>query len=251
MRGERKAYGTGGSCTCGAMSDHVGMKRVMNWHGQYKGEVERDLGIWAKTWDVQVASMDYENERGRRKPDVLLTWNRPDGPKLIAEIKEIVVPFCSFRSEDGEISLSMCRESETTSLKQEAKRVRNKINRAAKQLQPASGKGFPTLLVVGYWTPVLDQFLDFEIAWAMRGGEHRIRITGDEVSYDLVGPETGGRKAWGDVNRSISGVARVMGPWHGVDHQTPKLRVFPHNEPNVGVPRGLPGIEYVDELSGG
>ena len=246
MGGERKAYGTGGSCTCGAMSDHVGMTRVMHWHGQYKGEVERDLRIWAETWDVQVESMDYENERGLRKPDVLLTWDRPDAPKVIAEIKEIVVPFCSFRSDDGEISLSICREAETTSLKQEAKRVRNKINRAAKQLRPSSGRGFPTLLVVGYWTPVLDQFLDFEISWAMRGGEHCIRITADEVGYDLAGAETGGRKAWGDVIRSISGLARVMGPWHGVDHQTPRLRVFPHNEPNVPVPRGLPGIEYVN-----
>ena len=58
----------------------------------------------------------------------------------------------------------MCREAKTTILKQEAKRVRNKINRAAAQLKPASGEEIPTLLVVGYWTPVLDQFLDLEIA---------------------------------------------------------------------------------------
>ena len=243
---ERKAYGLGGSCTCGAMADRMGMTRAVHWHGQYKGQVERDLGIWAKRWNVQVENMDHEDGRGGRKPDVLLTWNNPEGPKLIAEIKEIVVPFCSFRSEDGEISLAMCRETETTSLKQEAKRVRNKINRAAGQLQPASGEGLPTLLVVGYWTPVLDQFLDFEITWAMRGGEHRIRISAEGVSYDLVAPETGGRKAWGDVNRSISGVARSMGPWHGVDHRIPKLRVFRHNEPNVTVPRGLAGVEYID-----
>ena len=38
MGGERNAYGMGGSCTCGAMSDHVGMTRVVHWHGQYKGE---------------------------------------------------------------------------------------------------------------------------------------------------------------------------------------------------------------------
>ena len=221
------------------------MTRAVYWHGQYKGQVERDLGIWAKRWNVQVERVDLEDGRGGRKPDVLLTWNYPEGPKLIAEIKEIVVPFCSLRTEDGEMSLAMCRETKTTILKQEAKRVRNKINRAAAQLKPASGEGIPTLLVVGYWTPVLGQFLDFEIAWAVRGGEHRIRISAEGGSYDLVAPETGGRKAWGDVNRSISGVARIMGPWHGVDHRTPKLRVFPHNEPNVGVPRRLPRVEYV------
>jgi len=105
------------------MSDHKGMTRVVHWHGQYKRQVERDLRIWANTWHVQVESMDHDNERGGRKPDVLLTWDGPDRSKLIVEIKEIVVPFCGFRSEDGEFSLAMCRETESTSLKQEAKRV--------------------------------------------------------------------------------------------------------------------------------
>ena len=99
-----------------------------------------------------------------------------EGTTLIAEIKEIVVPFCNFRSENGDISLFKCRENETTSLKQEANRVRKKIGRAAKQLQKPARDGYPTLVVVGYWTPVLDQFLDLEITWAMKGGEHRIRF---------------------------------------------------------------------------
>ena len=51
------------------------MTRAVYWHGQYKGQVERDLGIWAKRWNVQVESMDHEDGRGGRKPDVLLTWN--------------------------------------------------------------------------------------------------------------------------------------------------------------------------------
>ena len=66
------------------------------------------------------------------------------------------------------------------------------------------------------------------------------------MSIDLVAPQTGGRKAWGKVNRSMSGVGRIIGPWHGVEHRIPRLRVFPHNEPNVPVPRELPRVEYID-----
>lgn len=246
MMREQKDYSLGGKCTCGSMLSNEGMTRVIHWHGAYKEEVERGLGIWSKAWDVQIEKIDEHDGRSGRTPDVLLQWGHPQGTVVVAEIKEIVIPFCSFRSDDGQVTVEICRENVTTSLKQEAKRVRNKIGRAAKQLQVAAREGYPTLLVVGYWTPMLDQFLDFEIAWAMKGGEHRIRIATEGVSYDLVGPETGGRKLWGDVNRSISGVGRVMGPWHGLDHQVPKLRVFPHNQPKVQIPRGLPGVEFMN-----
>ena len=140
----------------------------------------------------------------------------------------------------------MCGTGATTSLKQEAKRIRKKIDRAATQLQESAGEGYPTLLLVEYWTRVMDQFLDYEIVWAVKGGEHRIRITAGGVNFELVGPETGGRKLWDSVNRSISGVGRIMGSWHGVEHEVPMLRVFPHNQPKVGIPRELPGVEFVD-----
>ena len=75
---------------------------------------------------------------------------------------------------------------------------------------------------------------------------HRIRIASDGVNFDLVGPETGGRKLWNSVNRSISGVGRIMAPGHGARHEVPILRVFPHNQPKVRIPRELPGVEFVE-----
>ena len=181
------------------MSDTEGWAREVRWRGSYKGQVERSLKVWADKWNVHVEEIDTRDGHDGERPDVVLEWNHSEGPKLIAEIKEIVIPFCSFRSRDGEIAVTVCRENTTSSLKEEAKRVRKKIDRGAKQLQKASGEGYPTLLVVGYWTPVLDQFLDFEIVWAMRGGEHRIRVATHDMKFDLVGPETGGKKLWDDV----------------------------------------------------
>ena len=33
----------------------------------------------------------------------------------------------------------------------------------------------------------------------MRGGEHRIRVATHDMKFDLVGPETGGKKLWDEV----------------------------------------------------
>ena len=57
---------------------------------------------------------------------------------------------------------------------------------------------------------------------------------------------TGGRTVRGNVNRSMSRVARIMDPSHGADHRTSKLWVLPHDEPKVGISRRLSRAKYVD-----
>ena len=114
----------GDTCTCGAMGNMKGMTRELHWKGSYRGQVERALRGWAKTWNVVLEELDERDGRCGKRPDVVLEWNSSEEQRLAAEIKEIVVPFCSFRSEDREMTLAMWRTNATTTLKDDYSEAR-------------------------------------------------------------------------------------------------------------------------------
>ena len=244
--GRRENDLSGGACGCG-LELSTGERVCSRYRPKEpSGEVEKNLRRWSDRWNVKVEKIDEQFGHMGKVPDVRLCWTEALGVTIIAEIKEIVSPYCMVSTKDGGLVVRRCSNSGKSGMKEIANPIRNKIRKAAPQLRAEAWEGLPTLMIVGHWRSVLDQFMDVEIPWAMKGGEHELHVNGSGWNMVLVGPETGGRQMWNEMNTSVSGIGRFVGPWCGKEFPEPMLRVFRHNNPGVRIPEGLPGLESFD-----
>ena len=196
----------------------------------------RRFKAWAATYNVELQEIPTQTDR--RTPDYKVIFPDAASTVVIVEVKEIGTPFV-MNSEGVIIMQPESRRSDE--MKSWGVPVRQKIKKAHPQLAPFASDGYPTLLVIGMWTPAIDRDLDFAIPFAMRGGQHGIQIQCGGVQFVLQGLESGGRQLADNVNTSISGIARVMGP----PNASPwRLVVYRHNNPKVMLPDGLPGVDY-------
>ena len=250
-KSRKEAYRNLSNCTCLARSEHTPGTRIEKRHEEETGRVARHLRAWADEWNVQHVEVDEQHGKSGKTPDVRLTWQDGQRTTVIAEIKEIVRPYCAFVCKRDGVYFSLCREKGETAVQEHRKRVVNKLNKAGPQLRQEASRGIPTIMVVGHWTPVLDGGLDFDIIGAMMGGEYRIREDTEGQLHRLIVPGVTREKAWNETNRSISGVALVSGPWYGKQHDRPELYLYRHNNPRAGIPAELRGVRYVNLVRDG
>ena len=241
-----EAYPGLSSCPCAARGEHTPGTRIRQVQGIETGRVAGHLTAWADEWNVLQVQIDEQDGRIGKTPDVQLTWQDEQRTTVIAEIKEIVVPYCAFVCDRDGMYVSLCRQKGEADVQEHRKRVVNKLNKAGPQLREASKNVIPTLMVLGHWTPLLDGHLDFDIISAMLGGDFRIVLDGEGQVHRQVIPGRARAKAWNETNRSISGVALVSGPWYGKQHDRPELYVYRHNNPRAGLPTELRGVRFVN-----
>ena len=110
------------------------------------------------------------------------------------EAKEIDTPF----TVDSEATITLERKTgRSEEMKSWGDPVRRKIKKAHPQLAPYARDGYPTLLLIGMWTPAIDRELNFAIPFAMRGGKPQIRVQDGAFTFVLEGiasGENGGAK---------------------------------------------------------
>ena len=197
------------------------------------------LEKWARRHNVDLVGIP--EMEGIRTPDYRAFF-RDVNITCIIEVKEIAVGFDVSLEHGGVIHI--LEEGEPGGKFKSADKVRQKIRKAGPQLKPYAKKGFPTLLLIGMWNPLLDERLIMDIPVAMNGGGPRI-IVGD-TGFQIVSVAQGGRHAAGDINQSISGVGRFENyrERHVKSEQDEEMIVYCHNNPFVTFPNNLPGIRF-------
>ena len=191
---------------------------------------------WAAAYEVELLEIP---ESDRPRPDYRIIFPDADRTEAIVEVKEIDTPFK--KDEQGTIIL-LPETGHSKEMKSWGEPVRRKIRKAHPQLKQYAREGYPTLLLIGMWTPAIDGVLDYAIPFAMRGGTPQIRFQGEGVPrLVLAGVETGGRQLADNTNTSFSGIGRIVkkndrSPW--------RLVVYRHNNPMIAMPGILPGVDY-------
>ena len=109
-----------------------------------------------------------------RSADYKVTF--PDSGKatIIVEVKEIAFDF-EVKLTEGRPMIELRETGSGEGRFRSADRVRNKIRKSAKQLQPYAEQGLPTLLLVGVSNPVIDRsvILPLDIPIAMREADRQ------------------------------------------------------------------------------
>jgi hypothetical protein len=164
------------------------------------------------------------------------------GITLIVEVKEIVIPFDVSPEHGGVICIP--EKGAHGERFKSADSVRYKIGDAQPQLKPYTSQGYPTLLLIGMWNPVLDGRLIMDIPIAMKGGGPRVVI--EDAGLQIVSIAQGGIKASGDTNRSISGIGRFENrrERNRKTEGSGEIVVYRHDNPLVEFPDDAPGIKF-------
>ena len=204
----------------------------------------RRLETWAQEHDVQLHKIAERKES--REPDYRVVFSKPETTEIIVEVKEIVFPF-QIISENGEPVIQIEETGKQGERFKSADRVRQKIKKGHSQLRPYAKRGFPTLLLIGNWTPVLDEDLAWQIPIAMYGGGPRFII--GNTGYEIVSVAQGGKQASGNINRSISGIARFeyFGENGRAVDSPQKMVMYRHNNPRIALPEHLPGVRFSND----
>ena len=197
----------------------------------------RRFKVWAATYNVELQVIPTQTDR--KTPDYKVIFPDAANTVVIVEVKEIGTPFLI--NSEGVIIIKP-ESGRSDEMKTWGDPVRQKIKKAYPQLAPFASDGYPTLLLIGMWTATIDSQLDFAIPFAMQGGQHGIPIQCGGVRFVLQGLDSGGKQLADNVNTSISGIARVVGPPRSSRW---RLAVYRHNNPKVMLPEALPGIDYL------
>lgn len=212
------------------------IKPPKDYGGQKQITITR-LEQWAQAHKVTLENIPEENEK--KVADYKAVFPDADKTNVIIEVKEIVLEF-EIKDINGEPTIEVPETGSSDGRFSSADPVRHKIRAARDQLKAYADAGYPTLLLVGMWTPALDPRLDLDIPIAMYGGGPRIRLKGPELV--LISTARGGRQAADNTNRSISAVGRFErdGPYGSPE----SIVIYRHNNPKVGFDKELPGIKY-------
>ena len=199
------------------------------------------LERWAEGCGAVLQPIDVQHTRSA---DYEVTFPDDDRTTIIVEVKEIGFDF-EVKLTEGSPVIELPETGSGEGRFRSADRVRNKIRKSAKQLQPYAGHGLPTLLLVGVSNPVIDRsvFLPLDIPIAMRGGGPAIVLGKSGVTIQSTA--RGGAQAKGEFNRSISAVGRLecLEERRARDTDAPeRLIVYRHDNAKVEFPSYLPGI---------
>ena len=199
------------------------------------------LEKWAREFDVLLEPIEEEDSK---TADYKAICPNDEKTELFVEVKEMGTQF-EVKSEDGKPFIEFPETESAGERFKPAHRVRNKIKKAAGQLQPYAKYGHPTLLLIGVWNPVIDRslFLPLAIPIAMRGGGPHIRL-GNSGSVVESGAQ-GGTQAAGKINRSISAIGRLEcleEQQYRDSHSSEQIVIYRHDNPKVMFPGGLPGF---------
>lgn len=155
-----------------------------------KQETISRLERWAQNHNVELIPIPRQPEV--KTPDYRAVFRDAD-ITLIVEVKEIVIPFNVSPDHGGVIEISeKGRPGESF---KSADSVRQKIRQARPQLKPYASEGYPTLLLIGMWTPVLDERLTMDVPIAMKGGGPRDVL--EDAGLQIVSIAQGGTGCWG------------------------------------------------------
>ena len=204
-----------------------------------KQETISRLERWAQNHNVQLIPIPERS--GVKTPDYRALF-RGVGITLIVEVKEIVIPFDVSPEHGGVICIP--EKGRHGDKFKSADSVRRKIRDAQPQLKPYATQGYPTLLLVGMWTPVLDERLIMDIPIAMKGGGPRVDI--EDAGLQIVSIAQGGRQVAGDTNQSISGIGRFENRRERnlKTGHSEEMVVYRHDNPLVEFPNNAPGIRF-------
>ena len=199
------------------------------------------LEKWADGFGAVLQPIDVQRSR---TADYTVTFPGDEKPTIIVEVKEIGFDF-EVKVTEGSPVIDLPETGSAEGRFRSADRVRNKIRKSVRQLQPYAEDGLPTLLLVGVSNPVIDRslFLPLDIPIAMRGGGPSILLGDSGLRIESIA--RGGAQASGDLNRSISAIGRLEcleeRRARGT-HTLESIIVYRHDNPGVEFPPGLPGI---------
>ena len=150
-------------------------------YGNRKPQTTLRLEKWAQQHDIQLQKIVERMES--REPDYRAIFANTETTEIVVEVKEMVFPF-DIVSDNGEPVIQFRETGKEGERFKSADRVRKKIKKAFSQLRPYADQGIPTLLLLGHWTPVLDEELAWHIPIAMYGGGPKF-ILGD-TGFEIV-----------------------------------------------------------------
>ena len=173
-----------------------------------------------------------------------MTFPGDEKTTIIVEVKEIGFDF-EVKMTEGSPVVELPETGSADGRFRSADRVRNKIRKSVRQLQPYADEGLPTVLLVGVSNPVIDRslFLPMDIPIAMRGDGPRIVLGNSGLMIRSVA--RGGAQATGEFNRSISAIGRLecLEERRARETDAPEsIIVYRHDNPRVEFPSDLPGI---------
>ena len=182
-----------------------------------------------------------------RTADYTVTFPGDEKPKIVVEVKEVGFDF-EVKVTEGSPVIDLPETGSAEGRFRSADRVRNKIRKSARQLQPYARDGLATLLLVGVSNPVIDGsvFLPVDIPIAMRGGGPSIFL--EDGGLRIESSVRGGAHASRDFNRSISAIGRLecFEERRARGKDAPEsIIVYRHDNHRVEFPIGLPGISVV------
>lgn len=199
------------------------------------------LEEWADAIGVELQPIDAKDTR---TADYKVTFPDNDKTTIVIEVKEIRFDF-EERLTEGSPVIELPETGSSEGRFKSSDRVRNKIKKSAKQLQPYAERGLPTLLLIGVADPVIDRslFLPLDIPIAMWGGGPTIPLGNSGMK--IRSTAQGGAQVTGEFNRSISAIGRLecLEEQLARDSNAPEcITVYRHDNPKVEFPSGLPGI---------
>jgi hypothetical protein len=199
------------------------------------------LEKWAEGCGAKLQPIEVQ---ATRSADYKVTFPDDEQTTIIVEVKEIGFDF-EVKLTEGSPVIELPESGPGEGRFRSADRVRHKIRKSAKQLQPYADKLLPTLLLVGVSNPVIDRsvFLPLDIPIAMRGGGPAI-VLGDS-GMTIQSTARGGARATGEFNRSILAIGRLecLEERLARDADSPeRIIVYRHDNPKVSFPSDLPGI---------
>ena len=199
------------------------------------------LEKWAEGCGAVLQPIDVQRWR---TPDYAVTFPGDEKTTIIVEVKEIGFDF-EVKVMEGSPVIELPETGSADGRFRSADRVRNKIRKSVRQLQPYADEGLPTVLLVGVSNPVIDRslFLPMDIPIAMRGDGPRIVLGNSGLMIQSVA--RGGAQATGEFNRSISAIGRLecLEERRARETDAPDaIIVYRHDNPKVEFPSDLPGI---------
>ncbi len=215
--------------------------RVGKVRGNRKQRTIVRLEKWAEACGALLQPIEVQSTRSA---DYKVTFPDEEKTTIIVEVKEIGFDF-EVKLSEGSPVIELPETGSGEGRFRSADRVRNKIRKSARQLQPYAEHGLPTLLLVGVSNPVIDRsvFLPLDIQIAMRGGGPAFVL--GESGMTIQSTARGGAQATGVFNRSISAIGRLECVEERLarDSDAPeRIIVYRHDNPKVEFPTVLPGI---------
>lgn len=199
------------------------------------------LEKWAEGCGAALQPIDVQPTRSA---DYKVTFPDEENSTVIIEVKEIGFDF-EVSLTEGTPVIELPETGSGEGRLRSADRVRNKIGKSAKQLQPYAEIGLPILLLIGVSNPVIDRsvFLPLDIPTAMRGGGPAIVLGNSGMTIQSIA--RGGAQATGKFNRSISAIGRLecLEERRAREADAPeRIIVYRHHNAKLEFPSDLPGI---------